>query len=132
MRSHLPRGDLAQSDDGRLVVCANERRNSLHELPGSQGSEYDEGEPVLFVIEAVFDGNAGHGAPSWRGAEATLHTGAEQGSASPRSTDNPISAVARLGGAARDLGDDRARVGNDAMHGELVERQDGAAVVHLD
>jgi hypothetical protein len=55
------RGDLAQSHDRGLVLATDEGRVALHDLAGALGCEDNEGEAVFLALEAIFDGNAGHG-----------------------------------------------------------------------
>jgi hypothetical protein len=56
----LPRRDLAETRDRGLVLGLHQRLRPAHELAGAGGGEHDEGEAVLFALQAVFDGDAGH------------------------------------------------------------------------
>src|SRR5207247_9729896 len=43
-----------------LVLRVDERRGALDQLTAAVRCEDDEGEAVLFALEAIFDGDAGH------------------------------------------------------------------------
>jgi regulator of sirC expression with transglutaminase-like and TPR domain len=53
--------DFAEGHDRGLVLAGHEGRVALHDLAGALGSEDNEGEAVFLALEAIFDGNAGHG-----------------------------------------------------------------------
>lgn len=57
---HLAGSNLAKSRDRRLVLRMNEGGGALHELTRSDRRQDDEGESVLFTLEAIFDGYTGH------------------------------------------------------------------------
>src|SRR5262245_59647308 len=60
VKSHLAVGDLAQAHDRGLVVAAHQRLSTLHELPGAVGCQQHQGKTILFMFQAVFDGDARH------------------------------------------------------------------------
>src|SRR5690606_8801790 len=55
-----PGGDLAERGHGRLVVAIDPGRRSPGELPRTLGGEHDQREAIGDLVEAVFDGDAGH------------------------------------------------------------------------
>src|ERR1019366_5275915 len=57
----LAGGDLAQRRDRGLVLRRDERGGALHQRAGALGGQDDQGETVVFALEAVFTGDAGHG-----------------------------------------------------------------------
>ena len=63
---HLPTdlagGDFAQSRDGGLVSGLDLRCVALSEHPRTIGGDEREFEAVRDMLQAIFDGNAGHGA----------------------------------------------------------------------
>ena len=58
---HLAGGDLAERHHGGFVLSGDERAGAFLDLPGALRREDDEGKPVFLTLEAVFDGDAGHG-----------------------------------------------------------------------
>src|SRR5262249_45820797 len=60
VEAHVPGRDLAQRRHGRLVVAGDARRRAVRELTGALRREHDEREAVGDLLEAVFDGYAGH------------------------------------------------------------------------
>lgn len=60
MKVHAPGRDLAEARDGRLVLGLHEGVGALHELTGAVRGEDNEGEAVLFALEAIFYGYTGH------------------------------------------------------------------------
>jgi hypothetical protein len=53
-------GDLPKAQHGGFVPRTHERVRALHDLTRPLGREHDERETVLFTLEAIFDGDAGH------------------------------------------------------------------------
>lgn len=60
MEVHFARGNFAEAGDGGLVLGFHERIVALHDLSGPGGSQDDEGKPVFFALETIFDGDACH------------------------------------------------------------------------
>src|SRR5512141_381806 len=61
VEADLPRRDLAEREDGRLVLLVREERpGARHELAGPLRREEHEREAVVHHGEAVFDGDASH------------------------------------------------------------------------
>jgi len=56
----LTGGYLAQGRHDFAVLAINERIDALVELARALGADMDESEPVLAVIETVFDGDSSH------------------------------------------------------------------------
>ena len=57
-------GDLAQGDDGGLVILPRDARVGTDvELPGALGRHQHQLEAVFHVVETVFYGDAGHALP---------------------------------------------------------------------
>src|SRR6185312_2385660 len=60
-------GDLAQRDDGRLVVFpADGGLGSVGQPTSALGRQDDELKEVIDVLQAVFDSNAGHGTDTYK------------------------------------------------------------------
>src|SRR5262249_18513197 len=60
VEAHFAVGDLAQAHHGRLVVAADQRLAAFHQLPGAVGCEQHQRKTILFMFQAIFDGDARH------------------------------------------------------------------------
>src|SRR5262249_46943894 len=61
---NFPGGDFAKGETGRLVLGrVDDRSRARHELPRSLCPEEHEREAVVDQRKAIFNGDAGHGAP---------------------------------------------------------------------
>src|SRR5271166_4259913 len=58
---NLAGSDLAQGGHGELVARLDERDRALHELARAVRGQDNQGKTVVFALEAIFDGDAGHG-----------------------------------------------------------------------